>query len=312
MQMIATQSGKFQDLQATADGSPRARVALTRLETLWLNTGTLCNLSCQNCYIESSPSNDRLSYLSRLEVAGYLAEIAAESLPVREIGITGGEPFMNPDILEIMRDCLAAGFSVLVLTNAMRPMMKLADGLLALKHDWPERLTLRVSVDHFDPSFHEQERGKRTWAPTIDGLKWLSDEGFRVHVAGRTRWGENEVWLRDGFQALFRQSGIRLDAQDAVQLILFPEMDESADVPEITTECWNRLGVDPSTMMCASSRMVVKRRGAETPEVVSCTLLPYQREFSLGTSLRESLGDIALNHPHCARFCVLGGASCSG
>jgi uncharacterized Fe-S cluster-containing radical SAM superfamily protein len=271
----------------------------------------LCNLNCQNCYIESSPSNDRLSFLSRLEVAVYLAEIEAESLPVRKIGITGGEPFMNPELLEIMGDCLAAGFSVLVLTNAMRPMMKWADELLALNHDWPGRLTIRVSVDHFDRSFHEQERGKRSWAPTIDGLKWLTDSGFQVHVAGRTRWGDNEVWLRKGFQALFSDAGIRVDAQDALQLVLFPEMDELAEVPEITTECWNTLGVDPSTMMCASSRMVVKRRGAMAPEVVSCTLLPYQSEFSLGNRLRESLGEVALNHPHCARFCVLGGASCS-
>jgi uncharacterized Fe-S cluster-containing radical SAM superfamily protein len=312
MQMIATQSGRFLDPETTADGSPRARVAVTRLDTLWLNTGTLCNLSCENCYIESSPSNDRLSYLTRLEVAGYLAEIETESLPVREIGITGGEPFMNPDILGIMGDCLAAGCSVLVLTNAMRPMMKWADELLALNRDWCERLTIRVSVDHFDQSFHEQERGKRSWAPTIDGLKWLSDSGFRVHVAGRTRWGDDEVWLREGFQALFGEVGIRVDAQDAQQLILFPEMDETAEVPEITNECWNTLGVDPSSMMCASSRMVVKRRGAMAPEVVSCTLLPYQSEFSLGNSLRESLGEVALNHPHCARFCVLGGASCSG
>ena len=50
---------KFQDPDITADGEERARVALTRLETLWFNTGTLCNLECANCYIESSPRNDR-------------------------------------------------------------------------------------------------------------------------------------------------------------------------------------------------------------------------------------------------------------
>jgi hypothetical protein len=83
-------------------------------------------------------------------------------------------------------------------------------------------------------------------------------------------------------------------------------------VPEITTACWGILGVDPTTMMCATARMVVKRRGAPAPEVVSCTLLPYQEAFSLGATLAESLVPVPLNHRHCARFCVLGGGSCSG
>ena len=65
-------------------------------------------------------------------------------------------------------------------------------------------------------------------------------------------------------------------------------------------------------MMCASSRMVVKRRGAARPAVLACTLLPHEPEFELGHTLAEAEGAVALNHPHCAKFCVLGGASCSG
>ncbi len=312
MRMIATEYGKFLNPEITADGKARATVALMRLETLWLNTGTLCNLTCDNCYIESSPSNDRLVYLTRAEVAEYLREIEAEAFPVQEIGITGGEPFMNPDILGILEDCLSSGYTVLMLTNAMRPMMKCRDGLLALKARWSDRLTIRVSIDHFDPVRFESERGQRTWAPTIEGLKWLVNSGFRVHVAGRSRWGEGEAELRCGFGALFERLDIEINAYDDAELVLFPEMDESVDVPEITTECWDVLDVDPATMMCASARMVVKRRGALTPEVVACTLLPYQRGFSLGRTLRESLTTVSLNHPHCAQFCVLGGGSCSG
>ena len=63
--------------------------------------------------------------------------------------------------------------------------------------------------------------------------------------------------------------------------------------------------------MCASSRMVVKRRGAAAPVVAACTLLPYDPRFELGTTLREAMRPVPLNHPHCARFCVLGGAACS-
>ena len=63
--------------------------------------------------------------------------------------------------------------------------------------------------------------------------------------------------------------------------------------------------------MCATSRMVVKRRDASRPAVVACTLLPYDPQFELGASLAEASGQVSLNHPHCAKFCVLGDASCS-
>jgi hypothetical protein len=57
--------------------------------------------------------------------------------------------------------------------------------------------------------------------------------------------------------------------------------------------------------------MVVKRKGASSPAVLACTLLPYDAEFELGPRLEDAERDVALNHPHCAKFCVLGGASCS-
>jgi len=103
--------------------------------------------------------------------------------------------------------------------------------------------------------------------------------------------------------------------------VLFPEMDETRDVPEITTECWRILDKSPASVMCASSRMVVKRKGAGAPAVLPCTLLAYDEAFEMGATLAQSLtadggaldnGKVKLNHPHCARFCVLGGASCSG
>ncbi len=303
---------KFVDPLVTLDGQPRARVKLQNLRTLWFNTGTLCNLSCANCYIESSPHNDRLSYLTLADVAGYLDEVQSLSLGTEEIGFTGGEPFLNPEFIAMLQMCLEAGHRVLVLTNAMRPMLQRGDQLLRLQGRYGERLTIRVSADHFRRELHQRERGRGSWFPMLRGLKWLSEHGFQVHVAGRTGWGDSDAELRRGYRDLFQSEGIRVDAEDPGQLILFPEMDEAADVPEITSACWGILGVNPDDMMCASSRMVVKRRGAGGPSVVACTLLPYDPRFEQGTTLAESLGEVLLNHGHCARFCVLGGGSCSG
>ncbi len=302
---------KFLDPDVTADGSPRASVALRRLETLWFNTGTLCNLTCTHCYIESSPTNDRLSYITLDEVQPFLDEIRECGLGTREIGLTGGEPFMNPEIDGILAEVLDRGFDALVLTNAMTPMTHHRDALLALKARHGDALKLRVSLDHFTEARHREERGDHSWERTLDGLRWLSDNGFSIAVAGRTLWGDDEAALRAGFGSLFRRHGVRIDENDPSTLVLFPEMDEAAPVPEITTACWGILSVDPDAMMCASARMVVKRRGASAPVVLPCTLLPYDTQFELGPNLRNAAGEVKLNHPHCAKFCVLGGGSCS-
>ncbi|MDD9923462.1 MAG: radical SAM protein, partial [Boseongicola sp.] len=97
---------KFSHPLLTAKGEDRASVELTNPETLWFNTGTLCNIECVNCYIESSPTNDRLVYLTANAVTAYLDQLAARNWNVREIGFTGGEPFMNPDMIEMARRSL--------------------------------------------------------------------------------------------------------------------------------------------------------------------------------------------------------------
>jgi uncharacterized Fe-S cluster-containing radical SAM superfamily protein len=304
-------AAKFRDPDVTAAGEPRARVALAALRTLWINTGTLCNLACENCYIESSPRNDRLSYITAAEVASSLDEIAAGGLPTTEIGFTGGEPFMNPDMIAMLDDALARGHRALVLTNAMKPMQHCRDGLLRLRAAYGDALVLRVSLDHYTRALHEKERGARSWQPALDGLGWLAANGFRLDIAGRSCWGEDEATAREGYARLFAEHGIPVPADDPARLVIFPEMDATIDVPEITTACWGILGVSPDAMMCATSRMVVKRKGAKRPAVVACTLLPYDSAFELGGTLADAARDVPLNHPHCARFCVLGGGACS-
>ncbi len=302
---------KFTDPMITAKGEKRASVTLDNLDTLWFATGTLCNLACANCYIESSPTNDALIYMTAAEVERYLDEIAVSGRTTREIAFTGGEPFMNPQIIAMIEGPLSRGFEVLVLSNAMAPLRRHEADLLRLKDGYGDKLTIRVSIDHHTQNVHEAERGANSWAPMIDGLRWLSANGISLAAAGRSLAGETQEQARLAYAALFAGEGISIDASDPVRLVLFPEMDASADVPEISEGCWDILGKTPSQQMCATSRMVVHRKGEETARVAACTLLPYDAGFDLGETLAEADRDIALNHPHCARFCVLGGASCS-
>lgn len=307
------QQAKFLNWTTTADGQARARVALSQPETLWFNTGTLCNITCAHCYIESSPTNDALVYLSEAEVTDYLDQLEGRNWDVREIGITGGEPFMNPEILVILRAALDRGYDLLVLTNAMLPLQRprIRNGLARLNRDFPGKMTLRVSLDHHSKDVHDAERGLGSYDRTLSGMKWLRDEGVPMAVAGRIAFAESEQDARDGYAKLYSEIGFNIDAYNPGQTVLFPEMDVEADVPEITTACWGILDKSPDDVMCASSRMVVKRKGASSPTVLACTLIAYDDQFDMGPTLRDAEADVFLNHPHCAKFCVLGGASCS-
>ena len=302
---------KFSDPRWTAKGDARGSVPMVRLETLWFNTGTLCNLACATCYIESSPVNDALLFITADSVATYLDEIDTAALPTREIGFTGGEPFMNPQFLAMLEDTLERGFEALVLSNAMKPMRRHEAILLALREKYGSRLTIRVSLDHHTQAAHEAERGPRSWEPGLAGLKWLSDNGFSVAVAGRLLPGETMGTARAGYAALFARENVAVEASDPKQLVLFPEMDAAADIAEITVDCWDILGKSPAEIMCATSRMVVHRKGEASPRVAACTLIPFDPGFDMGETLVDASSEVSLNHPHCARFCVLGGASCS-
>lgn len=301
---------KFDDPLFTAKGERRAHVALTALETLWFNTGTLCNITCQNCYIESSPRNDRLVYLSLDDVRSYLDEIRADNLPVRMIGFTGGEPFMNADMPAILEETLERGFEVLVLTNAMRPMMRHQKALRRLQAAHGGLLRFRVSLDDHRPEIHDAERGKGSFAKAMEGLRFLSREGFQVEIAGRRLGKEPDHLARAGYKALFEAEGVAINCDDPVQLVIFPEMSPEADPPEITEACWGILHKSPEDVMCATSRMVVRRKGEDRPKVVACTLIAYDERFEMGSTLAEASTPVALNHRYCATFCVLGGAAC--
>ena len=313
---------KFVDPDKTALGDDRAIVPLKKLETLWVNTGTLCNINCEHCYILSSPTNDDLIYFTTDELVRLLDEIENLALGTSEIAFTGGEPFMNPQMCDMLELVLKRGFNALVLSNATQPLQrpKVKQDLLILQQKYGNQLTLRISLDHHSAEYHDKERGLGNFDKALEGVDWLNENGFTLNIASRSIWNEDEMDARAAFAKLIEQRGYQIDANSGAELIIFPEMDERVDVPEITTDCWDILSLDPMDMMCATSRMVVHRKGEDAFKVLPCTLIAYDDKFEMGESLEASLsanegnfkcGGVKLNHQHCAKFCVLGGGSCS-
>lgn len=307
-------SAKFQHPTITASGAERASVPFDGLRTLWVNTGTVCNLSCAGCYIELSPQNDRLSWFLPADLQALIAQAHRLGEPLAEVGFTGGEPFANPQCLALFETALAAGLRILILSNATTPLSNHRKGLLALHRRYAGQITVRVSLDHPTAERHDALRGAGMFARALDGIRWLSDHAIPVAIAGRARWGEAPEDSLAAYQSLFSAHG--LPVLPASSVVIFPEMTDPAceaeAVPEITTACWDLLHLSPSAMMCASARMAVRRRGAEQAVLLACTLITEDPFFDFGPDLAAARGPVSLKHPHCARFCVLGGARCGG
>lgn len=243
----------FTDPAWTARGERRAVVPLKRLETVWFNTGTLCNIDCANCYIESSPKNDRLSYLTLDDVVPFLDEMVKLPQPVSLIGFTGGEPFMNPGFIAILEETLRRGFETLTLTNALKPMDHRKLDIARLAKRYGSRMRIRVSLDDYRAEVHDAERGKGAFAHALDELIWLSHAGVELEVAAQFLSGDAQEDLREGFTALFAACGIRVDCEDDKSLLLLPEMRRGTTPPEITEACWG-FSRSPQMTSCAPAR----------------------------------------------------------
>src|ERR1700758_1612129 len=143
---------------------------------LWLYTNFNCNLHCDYCCVRSSPTVPRRELgLGRVE---RIAREAAK-LGVKEIFVTGGEPFLLEDIGEILVSC-AATAPTTVLTNGMMFTGSRAESLRALPRD---RIVLQISLDSPTPDRHDLHRGPGTWARACDGIQRARALGFRVRLA---------------------------------------------------------------------------------------------------------------------------------
>lgn len=151
-----------------ADRLPGAR--------LWLYTNFNCNLSCDYCCVGSGPKVEKREL--GVERIDSLVREAAD-WGVREVYLTGGEPFLLPNIGEIVKNCVAI-MPTTLLTNGM---LFRGHGLTQLKSMPREGFALQISIDSAADEIHDSHRGKGSWARAIAGIQVAMAEGFRVRVA---------------------------------------------------------------------------------------------------------------------------------
>jgi AdoMet-dependent heme synthase len=280
------------------------RVPLLALDTVWFQVGgSLCNLACRHCFVSSSPTNRTHEIMPRDEVQRYLAE--AETLGVKDFYFTGGEPFLNRELLGILEDALRIGPST-VLTNATLVDAERARRLAELHVGSRYSLEIRVSLDGLTAETNDPIRGEGSFDVTVRGLGELARAGFDPILTVAQTWGDQEDRERRvAFHDLLRSRGI---ARPRVKVLPLFRIGREAErtraygrTERLTDE--HLRGFDWGTLQCSSSRMVTSLG------VYVCPILIDSPDARMGRTLHETLRPFPLAHGACVT-CWATGATC--
>ncbi len=280
-------------------------VELGSLDELWFQVaGTRCNLTCTHCFISCSPHNDSFGFLSFEEVERRLLE--SVEWGVKEFYFTGGEPFLNPDLVAILERTLDFGPAT-VLTNGT-----------VLKSEWLERLRaaeqrslysleFRVSIDGPTPELNDPIRGPRTFERAMHGIELLVEFNFLPIITMTRVWDESQETeiLRDFREVLQQYGYARPRLKVLPRLLLGAEANRTcgySSSDRVTAEMLD--GYDTTQLVCQHSRVVTDRG------IAVCPILIDSSEAILGDTLRAANCGFAINHGACAT-CFQFGAICT-
>lgn len=276
------------------------------LDALWFQvTGTICNIRCAHCFISCAPDNRAFGLLSVEEVARRLEEGAA--LGVRETYFTGGEPFLHPDIVEILTRALAWGPTT-VLTNGIAVKRRHVGPLSEASAGTPWSLEFRLSIDGFDAATNDAIRGPGAFEGAMRGLGLLLEHGFLPIITAVRTWDEAED---PEVCARFLET-LRARGYDRPRLKLLPALRIGAEAersggygPGERVTAGMLEGYDLERLVCARARVVTDRG------IWVCPILLDAPDGNLGDDLTAAAATpFRLGHAAC-HTCWLYGAICA-
>ena len=279
-------------------------VPFVAFDTLWFQVaGTLCNLECTHCFVSASPNNHNHEMMSLETVKRYLAE--AEGLGLKEYYFTGGEPFLNREIFEIIEATLAQG-PVSVLTNGLLIKADGAERLRRLAHASPYSLDLRISIDGWDAATNDRVRGPGTFERALSGIQQLAAAGLNpVLTVTEACEGASTAFGRTRFLAFLREMGLTQP-----RLKVMPLLRLGAEVHRTRAYAsWESLRgqtlsrAEALALVCSSGRMVTSKG------VFVCPILVDFEGARMGETLTETQRDFGLRFPACYT-CHAEGLSC--
>jgi uncharacterized Fe-S cluster-containing radical SAM superfamily protein len=280
--------------------TPPATVAFRHLAALWVQiTGTLCNLQCVHCINASGPREPWLAPLDAEVARGYIREAAG--LGVKEIYVTGGEPFLHAEILPLLAFALERAPTT-VLTNGTLIDEATADALAALAADARYSLEIRVSLDDPDRARNDAIRGHRAFDRALGAIRRLEARGLLPILTatqtdavapGQDRYGR--------LRALLLDAGVR---KPRVKMLPVCPVGRMAGRGGGTVTREMLEAVDPARLQCSETRAIA------AGGVYVCPILSGLPEARMdGATLAETLVPNRLMHPACL-VCWETGSSC--
>ena len=279
-------------------------VPMLSLDTIWFQVaGTLCNIACTHCFISCSPTNHAHEMMTLKEILPRLDE--AKRLGVREYYFTGGEPFMNRDMLAILEATLQQGPAT-VLTNGMLLRKETCRALRALIDHSEYSLDLRVSLDGFDRETHDAIRGNGVWDRVMTGLANLAEAGINPVITVTTAAeGVDSAEGRAKFLDVIRSFGFTKPRLKVLSLFRIGAEETRTRTYEpserLTTEALE--GADLSVLQCSTSRMVTSKG------VYVCPILIDYDAARMGGTIAETLRPFPLAYGAC-HTCWVDGVTC--
>ncbi len=289
-----------------------------QLDDLWFFVGSRCNLQCKHCYVASSPTNDLLQQMTVEDIKPFLEE--AKGFGVKDIYFTGGEPFINEQIMQMIVLSLQYG-NVTILTNATLPITRFIPQLKELQKRSTNTLSLRISIDHYKAKQHNAIRGEGMFQNTLRNAKLLSDAGFKPIITATAVVYEHNPGnltpdqIKQEFQNVFAENGVDVD----VKLLPFnlemganidrmkQQGKQQAPYVRISEDCMSRVPIE--NFQCHNGRTIEKINGKMV--VYPCPIIYNNPQFELATNLHDSFKDVHVTHKACFDFCYKAGGTCT-
>ena len=281
-------------------------INLSHLDELWFQvSGTLCNLTCNHCFISCSPTNNNFGFLSLAAVHASLQQ--SVTLGVKGYYFTGGEPFLNPEMTAILIATLKYGPAT-VLTNATVLKQDWIDALVAASQASRYSLEFRVSIDGFNPATNDPIRGAGTFARALAGVQQLVKAGFLPIITATRTWPlADDRTVLTNFITTLKEAGYerpRIKLLPALQIGAEAQRSTGySDTQRVTSPMLDEF--DKSQLVCEHARIVTDRG------IHVCPILIDEPDSLLGTDLHQATqADYAITHGACLT-CYQYGAICS-
>lgn len=281
------------------------KLELDTLDNLWFQvSGTICNIACKHCFNNSSPTNKNFGFLSLEECEKHLED--SVNIGVKEYYFTGGEPFANKEILQIIEKTLEYGPAT-ILTNGMLINEVKAKRLAEIESNTIFSLEMRVSLDGYTQEMNDEIRGNGVFNKTMKGVELLFQNGFLPIITVTKTWDDFEDdKVMKGFRELLISFGYlrpRIKILPSLKIGKEALRSKGYDNYEYITEDMMN-GFDEKQLLCSNSRLITSKG------VYVCPILIESEDAKIGENLQESMQPFELKHQACYT-CYLYGAICS-